>query len=312
MLRARCSRIEFSVLTLVTLVSRMAFGQAVAVEVPRPLAPGKQVVLLWPPEKLVVRGTDLAEKLTMRKNVPDEVQAVENIHNPSIEVWPAPDDKRTGIGVIVAGGGGNRRIVISSEGHEPARWLNSQGITAFVLRYRIQPYEAGVEGQADTLRAMQMVRAHAKAWGVDPDKIGILGFSAGGAQGARATVNYRPGNPDAVDPLDRVSSRPDFSILIYPGWKPWDFSKIPSDAPPTFLVCPGIGDASHARQTVEFYNALFEAKIPVEMHIYGKGVHGGGMSSRNGIPFGKWPLRCIEWMRDDLGILPQPTGEPGH
>ena len=132
-----------------------------------------------------------------------------------------------------------------------------------------------------------MVRAHAKVWGVDPKRVGIMGFSAGGEQAAWVTLRFDEGNPQASDPVERESCRPDFSVLVYAGWSRMDLGKVPKNAPPTFLTSAGIDDAFHARQTVEFYDAMFKANVPVELHIYGRGGHGGGIGPRKGIPSGR-------------------------
>jgi endo-1,4-beta-xylanase len=133
---------------------------------------------------------------------------------------------------------------------------------------------------------------------VDPRRVGIMGFSAGGEQAAWVTLKYDGGDPKSEDPVERESCRPDFSVLIYPGWKRMDYEPVPKDAPPTFITCAGVDDAFHARQSVEFYMALFTAKIPAEMHLYRHGGHGGSIDPRKGIPFGTWPVRFVEWAKD--------------
>ena len=271
---------------------------------PAPLQQGAVVVPLWPADKLTVKGDGGPEVFQRSQANSARVQSVTNIHNPSIELHLAPPDKRNGMAVILAPGGGNRTVVVGSEGTDIAAWLNDLGASAFILRYRIQPYDSAVEGLADTQRAVRMVRAHAGEWGVDPDRIGVMGFSAGGEQAARVTLEFDRGQPDAPDMVERASCRPDFVVMVYAGWKKMDLSKVPQDAPPTFLTSAGLDDAFHARQTVQFYNALFDAKIPVELHIYGHGGHGGGIAPRDGIPFGTWQTRFVEWARD-LGMLPK-------
>jgi len=271
---------------------------------PETLQQGAVVVPLWPADKLTVKGDGGPEVLQRAKGNSARVQSVTNVHNPSIELHLAPPDKRNGMGVILAPGGGNRQLVVGTEGTDIAAWLNDLGASAFILRYRIQPYDSAVEGLADTQRAVRMVRAHAGEWGVHPDRIGVMGFSAGGEQAAWVTLKFDRGQPDAADMADRASCRPDFVVMVYAGWKKMDLSSVPQDAPPTFLTSAGLDDAFHARQTVEFYNALFEAKIPVELHIYGHGGHGGGIATRGGIPFGTWQTRFVEWARD-LGMLPK-------
>jgi endo-1,4-beta-xylanase len=278
---------------------------------PKPLTPGAAVVTLWPPGSPMLKrleGSDKPEELTMSKARPDQVQSVVNVHNPSIEVHLAPADKANGTAVVVAPGGGNRQLVTGTEGLEIADWLNGLGMHAFILRYRLRPYDSTVDAVADTQRSLRLVRARAKEWRVDPSRVGIMGFSAGGEQAAWVALKFDAGRPDASDPIDRQSCRPDFVVLIYPGWRRMDLAAVPKDAPPAFLTTAGIDDASHAKQTVDFYNAWFNAKLPVELHIYGHGGHGNGIKPRNGIPFGAWPQRFVEWATD-LGMM-KPHAQP--
>ncbi len=287
-----------------TVVSRAVIAEspAAAIPEPEPLEAGKTVVTLWPADKLTTKGDVGAEVFTRSKN--GRVQSVVNIHNPSIELRLAAPEKRNGTAIILIPGGGNRTVVVGSEGIDAAAKLNELGISAFILRYRIQPYDSAVEGLADTARAVRTVRAHAKEWGVDPNRIGVMGFSAGGEQAAWITLKFDRGDVNAADIVDQTSSRPDFVVMVYAGWKNMDMSNVPKDAPPTFLTSAGADDAFHARQTVQFYNALFEAGIPAELHIYSHGGHGGGISSRGGIPFGTWNERFVDWARD-LKVLPK-------
>ena len=288
-------------------------GGAAPLEIPepKPLVPGAQVITLWPkgsPALRALPGYDQPERFNLAKGNPGRVQSVVNIHNPSIEVHLAAPDKANGMAIIVAAGGGNQTCNVGGEGIDIAQWLNGLGVHAFVERYRLRPYGSATDALADTQRSIRMVRAHAKEWGVDPKRVGIMGFSAGGEQAAWATLRFDAGDPQASDPVERQSCRPDFAVLVYAGWQRMDLSKVPKDAPSTFLTSAGIDDAFHARQTVEFYDALFEAKIPVELHIYGHGGHGGGIGSRKGIPFGTWNQRFVDWARD-LGLLDRKPAE---
>jgi len=274
---------------------------------PLPILAGDKVVTLFPPGHPALKqlsGYDQAEKVNRSKDAERRVLNITNIHNPSIELQLPPADKANGTAVIVAAGGGNTTLWVGPEGAEIGKWLNTLGVAAFNLRYRLKPYDSAVDALADTQRAVRMVRAHAKEWGVNPKKIGIMGFSAGGEQAARAALNFDDGKPDAADPVDRESCRPDFVVLVYAGWKEVDLSQVPHNAPPAFCVCAGVDDAFHAKETVEFYNAYFNAKIPAELHIYAHGGHGGGIGTRNGIPFGTWPARFVDWAAD-IGMLPK-------
>jgi endo-1,4-beta-xylanase len=306
-------RTVLTVLTTLLLMGTVAAaGDAPpALPEPQPLVPGAKVVTLWPagsPALKALAGSDRPEELTMAKGQSGRVQKVVNIHNPSIEVHLAPRDKANGMAVIVAAGGGNKELNVGGEGLDIADWLNGLGVHAFIERYRLQPYASATDALADTQRSIRLVRAHAKEWGVDPNRVGIMGFSAGGEQAAWVALKFDRGNPGAADPVERQSCRPDFAVLVYAGWRRMDLGSVPKDAPPAFLTSAGVDDAFHARQTVEFYNALFEAKVPAELHIYGHGGHGGGIRPRNGIPFGTWHQRFVEWITD-LGMM-KPAGGP--
>ena len=268
---------------------------------PQPIVPGAKVLTLWPkgsPKLKELAGSDKPEVVYLSKGAEPRVLHIDNIHNPSIELHLAPSDKANGMAVIVVPGGGNKTLWVGPEGVDVANWLNGLGVHAFVERHRLQPYDSAVDALADTQRSIRMVRAHAAEWGVDPRRVGIMGFSAGGEQAARVTMKFDAGDAKAEDSVERESCRPDFSVLIYPGWKRMDYEPVAKNTPPTFITSAGVDDAFHAKQSVEFYMALFNAKIPVEMHLYGHGGHGGSIDPRKGIPFGTWPTRFVEWAKD--------------
>jgi acetyl esterase/lipase len=283
----------FSIAALVLLASAQA-------------QPKSQVLPLYPPGHPTLQGQNEKEILTPPNAKPGQYFNIKNVHNPIIEVFLPPKEKATGTMMIVAPGGGHRELGWPNEGTQIAQWLNERGVAAAVLKYRLAftpGYKYTVEGEAlqDTQRAFRLVRANAKAWGIDTKRLGILGFSAGGALAALVHMRNDTGKPDATDPIERESCYPNFVALVYAGWAPMEF-KIPAGAGPAFLTSAGLDDAFHAKQTVEYYNLLFDAKVPVELHIYGHGGHGGAISARKGIPFGTWQVRFEEWLAD-LGYL---------
>ncbi|MBS1786537.1 MAG: alpha/beta hydrolase [Acidobacteria bacterium] len=265
------------------------------------------VIYLWPAGHPTLQGANEKEITNPTDPKPGQViRQFKNIHNPAIEVFPAPKEKANGTALIVAAGGGHRELNTGTEGYDLIDWLHGLGVSVFILKYRLAQtpgYKYTVEGEAlqDTQRAIRIVRARAKEWNINPNRVGILGFSAGGALAALADIRFDRGKPDATDPIERESCRPDFVGLVYAGWAPMDITA-PKDAAPAFLTSAGLDDAFHARQTVEFYNSLFKAEVPVELHIYGHGGHAGGIKPRGGIPFGTWHIRFQEWMAD-LGLL---------
>jgi len=302
MKRSLITRLTYSVSAGLALMLLLTANCAKAQDAALP-----QVVALWVPGAATLQGANEKELISPADAKPGQrINSIRNVHNPSIEIHLAPAATANGTAMIVAPGGGHEQLVWNSEGVAIAKWLNDLGISAFVLKYRLEQtpnYHYTVEKEAlmDTQRAIRIVRSRAKEWNVNPSRIGILGFSAGGALAAYANTRFDRGAPAATDPIERESCRPDFVGMVYAGWKHMDTS-VPKDAAPTFLTSAGSDDQFHARQTVQYYSMLFEAGIPAELHIYGHGGHGGAISSRKGIPFGTWQIRFQEWLAD-LGLL---------
>jgi len=196
-----------------------------------------------------------------RRNEPTKAKDwwVKNIHNPSITVYPAPKEKATGTAVIVCPGGGHRELVFDAEGREAAEFLNSIGVTAFVLKYRLareenSPYTLEKHVREDAYRAMRLVRNRAKEWNVDPNRIGMLGFSAGGEVVALIAYSTGEGNPTATDPIGKVNGKPDFQMLVYPGPN-FIPEVIPKGAPPVFLLAAN-DDPLLLRFCIQFTSAV--------------------------------------------------------
>ncbi len=244
---------------------------------------------------------------------------------PSITIYLPANETATGAAVVICPGGGYGHLAIDHEGHQIARWLNSFGVAGFILKYRHRNSGAGYGHPApltDAQRAISTVRARAAEFGVDPARIGILGFSAGGHLASTAATHFHAGRADTDDAIDRVSCRPDFAVLVYPvisltEWFTHQGSKnnllgrdadaelvrkysselqVTAATPPTFLLHTDEDTGVPAENSVYFYLALRKAKVPAEMHIYEKGRHGVGLGATAGA-VGSWPKRCEEWMR---------------
>ena len=254
---------------------------------------------LWPNGAPGSEGVTDKEVFTPSDN-PKLPKNFKVVHYPSIYAFLPPAGKANGMAVVIAPGGGHSQLVIDKEGWDIADFLNQHGIAGFVVKYRLarapnSKYTVDGDALADTHRALRMVRAHAKEWGVDPARIGFMGFSAGGEMAALMETRFDRGNDSSPDPIERQSSRPDFSVIVYPGFKPGSIT-VPKDAPPAFLVCAD-DDHSHVVTTVNLYLDLQKQGISSEMHIYAAGAHGFGMKASN-LPVATWPDRLLAWMTD--------------
>jgi|GEM_PF-575478 alpha-N-acetylglucosaminidase len=255
---------------------------------------------------LWVNGAPGFERL---KDEPEQAKDywVKNIHNPSITVYMPPPGKANGSAVVIFPGGGHRLLVYNGEGRDPAVFLNSLGVTAFVLKYRLfredSIYSFQKETKADVYRAMRMVRSGAQTWGIDPNRIGILGFSAGGEVAALVAYGPGKGDPSAPDPIDRADAKPNFQILVYPG--PLGIPDVvPKDAPPTFLTAAD-DDTCCSPSIVKLMLGYRAAGVPVEMHLYGKGNHAFNMGYRTDLwTLHDWPGRMADWLHDNGWLAP--------
>jgi hypothetical protein len=297
---------------------------------PQPILQGGMVVPLYPPDSPFLKAERVreAEYYNVSKAVPGRINWITNIHNPSIEVHTVEGGINTGAAIILAAGGGHNTLNVGTEGADFVPYFFNYGVNTIILRNRLRKdgYKAEVDAVNDALQSIRLVRAHAKEWNIDPNKIGIMGFSAGAELAAPAAIffeNFDKTNSAPGDPLAGISSRPDFVGIVYPG--PTPFARgaappIPKNTPPAFITCAGAGDRGHAIWANEYFTAMLNAGIPnVEMHIYGNGRHpgdalpdgsrmSGGLTHRNGIPFGTWQDRYMDWFRD-LGFLQKPGVE---
>ena len=257
---------------------------------------------IWPPGTLSADAASQPEVVT--ENAAHE-HTVANVHNPTITPYLPPSEKATGVAVVIAPGGGHRFLSIDHEGYDVGKWLASIGVAGFVLKYRLaraenSPYTVE-DAVRDASRAIRVIRGRAEEWRVNPAKVGILGFSAGGEVAVLAATKFDRGNPDASDAIDRQSSRPDFQVLIYPGVQAGNIV-VTKDTPPAFMLCAN-NDAGPSGAIPILAQALKTAGVPAEIHIYNRGGHGFGI--RPGpLPIASWPLRLQEWMVDSA-ILPR-------
>ena len=215
---------------------------------------------------------------------------------PTLKVHLAPSDTATGAAVVVCPGGGFSKLASDGEGLHVAEWLNAIGVSVFVLRYRLRPDYEPTIALKDAQRAIRYVRHHAASFSVDPNRVGVLGFSAGGNLAASAATQYDPGITKASDPVERASSRPDFSVPIYPVI-PEEIPRLVTPAsPPTFLVATHEDHAPRIRRVLPYYDALLANEVSAEMHVFARGMHGTGMAL--GDPsLGQWPELLARWLR---------------
>jgi endo-1,4-beta-xylanase len=231
---------------------------------------------------------------------------VSNVHNPSITAYLPPPEKNTGLAVLIAPGGGHSKLCLGHEGYALAEWFQQRGMAAFVLKYRLareknSSYTIQEHAMADTRRALRTIRSRADAWGIQANKIGVLGFSAGGELAAFAAMQSDAGNPSATDPVERQSCRPDFQGLIYPGTS--SLFTVEKGMPPLFIAC-GYGDRPDISEGMaSLYLKYKQAGIKAELHIYSNAAHGFGYRQGTTTAAGDWPLRFQEWLRDS-GFLP--------
>jgi acetyl esterase/lipase len=251
----------------------------------------------------------------------------EAVDQPKITVYLAPAEKATGAAVVVCPGGGYGALAADHEGKQVAEWLNSLGVSAFVLQYRLGPRYGHPAPLQDAQRALRMVRSRATEWGVDPSRLGILGFSAGGHLASSAATHFDDGDPEAADPVDRAGSRPDFAVLCYPVvsfttvaahsgsrrnllgedpdpalvWKLSSELQVTPRTPPTFLFHTDDDPGVPVENSLLFFQAMKRAGVPGELHVFAHGRHGVGLAPEDPI-LSQWPELCAQWM-EGLGLL---------
>jgi acetyl esterase/lipase len=237
------------------------------------------------------------------------VLRIMNVSEPTITYYPAPRETAGGAAVVICPGGGYNLLAYDMEGDEVCEWLNELGITGVLLKYRVPRREGREKHEAplqDVQRAIGYVRSHAEAYGIDPNRIGVMGFSAGAHLSATVSNNFAKRTYTPIDESDRVSCRPDFCLLVYPAYLDADTFKIAPElkvstqTPPTMLI-QAEDDKSYINSSLFYYYALKEAGVPAWMHLYSKGGHGYGLRN-TGVAVNEWPDRAVDWFRE-IGII---------
>ena len=280
-----------------------------------PPAPGRTTLPVWPhaapgaqpnpaPE---VDTTTAKDHLVAGK----PIIRLGNVSAPTLTLY-TPTGKNTGAAVVVFPGGGYRILAIDLEGTEVCDWLNSAGITCVLLKYRVPdtgPYPKSAAALQDAQRAFGIVRSHATEWHIDPQRIGVLGFSAGAHLAAALSTHFDQRLYDPIDAADQLSCRPDFAVIIYPGYlalaeqnfAPNPEIHVTEKTPPSFIV-QAEDDGVHVENSTVYFLALKNAKVPAEMHLYAQGGHGYGLR-RTALPVTAWPQLVETWLHT-IQVLP--------
>ena len=278
-------------------------------------SPGHTQIPIWPgavPDAKPVPGPEFAET-TKELYAGKPAVVVNNVSQPTMTVY-SPEGKNTGAAVVVFPGGGYTWLAIDLEGTEICDWLTSTGITAVLLKYRVPTPRLGAYAESplaldDAQRTVGLVRFHAAEWHIDPHKIGVIGFSAGGHMVTAMSTHFDKRLYPAVDAADKESCRPDFAIALYPGhlWKD-DKSfelnpnvPVTSNTPPTFLLQAENDPVDTVNNSLVYYIALKQAGVPVEMHLYAQGGHGFGLRPAK-FPITRWPQLAETWLKT-IGMI---------
>ena len=283
---------------------------------------GHTEIQLWPgavPDAQPVPGPETMVSRTDPQVAGRPWIAVTNVTRPTLTVY-APKVGNTGAAVVVFPGGGFQVLAMDLEGTEVCHWLTSNGVTCVLLKYRVpsapyawrcdcyspDTYARSTLALEDAQRAMGLIRLHAKEWQIDPHKVGVLGFSAGGYLVAEISTSYGHRLYPAVDAADKESARPDFAMVIYPGHLAAPGGLNPTvpvsrDTPPTFLVQAENDSMDGVKQSLVYYTALAKANVPVEMHLYAHGGHAFGLR-RTKFPITAWPKLAKTWL-ETIGMV---------
>ena len=255
-------------------------------------------ILLWPGGAPGSEGRTGKDSLRI---TPQGDHVITNVNKPTITPYLPAADKNTGVAIIVAPGGGHSELWISHEGYNPAQWFADHGIAAFVLKYRLakaknSTYTVDKDELSDMQRAIRLVRIRAAEWHIDTAKIGVMGFSAGGELAGLSAMRFTPPDASAADEVDRLSDRPAFQVLMYPGNIPR--LTVAKTSPPVFIAGGNDDRPDISQGVAELYLKYKALQVPAELHIYAKVGHGFGIRSTNKGAITAWPEEVILWLED--------------
>ncbi len=267
-------------------------------------AQGPDVVRLWPNE--VPGETEAKHEPVISDDHSRDVTRLTGVTDPAFLVFKPSPEKDLGTGIIVCPGGGYEILAFDLEGEEVGKWLNDLGFTAFVLQYRVPQKKEGA--LQDIQRAIRLIRKEAATWHIDPEQLGVLGFSAGGSLSARASTLYNAPAYEAVDEVDSLSARPDFGVLIYPAYLDLGENRsltpelqVNENTPPMFIF--GTADDPYGNSALVMTTALRDNKVPVELHFLATGGHGYGLRSGN-VAGETWPKLAEKWLKHTVTVEP--------
>ncbi|MDR3750003.1 MAG: alpha/beta hydrolase [Terracidiphilus sp.] len=301
--------------TRLVFVAAAALSTSLLAQSGWPPAPGHTTMHVWPGAAPGVAANLPAEADTTTAKdglvAGKPVIRIGNVSTPTLTLY-TPKGNNTGAAVVVFPGGGYSILAIDLEGTEVCDWLNTAGINCVLLKYRVPhtgPYPKSAAALQDAQRALGLVRQHAAEWKIDPNRIGVLGFSAGGHLAAALSNHYEQRLYEPIDAADQLSCRPDFAVVVYPGYlaladqnfAPNADIQPTANTPPTFLV-QAEDDPVHVENAVVYYMALKNAKVPSELHVYAQGGHGYGLR-RTERPVTTWPQAVETWLHT-IKILP--------
>ncbi len=278
-------------------------------------APTTTVVDVWPGQVPGESGEAAPEKTTAGNAVGAPIKLLTNVTHPTLTIYKPDSAIDTHASVVICPGGGYSILAWDLEGEEVATWLNSIGVTGILVKYRVPARKDDPEHLLplkDAQRTISLVRSKAKDWNLDPKKIGILGFSAGGNLAAKASTHFDQRAYEAIDDVDQASCRPDFTVLVYPAWLVDDKKAelkaefpVTAQTPPAFCA-HAANDGISPDSSIEYCRALRHAKVPADLHVYSTGGHGFGLRP-SAEPCSTWPQRCEEWMRSQKIIPAKPA-----